>query len=60
MEVGDDRFSLMAFSKDLGPPTFLCGILNTKGQTTMKLPVVVLPGEWYVGFKAAYEEGAYA
>lgn len=53
-------FPLMALSKDLGPPTFLCGILNTKGQTTMKLPVVVLPGEWYVGFKAAYEEGAYA
>lgn len=53
-------FPLMALSKALGPPTFLCGILNTKGQTTMKLPVVVLPGEWDVGFKAAYEGGAHS
>lgn len=53
-------FPLVALSKALEPPTFLCGILNTKGQTTVKLPVVVLPGEWDVGFKAAYEGGAHS
>lgn len=50
----------MALSKASEPFTFLCGILNTKGQTAVKLPVVVLlPGEWDVGFKADYEGGAY-